>query len=314
MAHIDDDDAPATASGEGDESNGDFSAAFAERVTDREADAREPLADEKSSTEQEPASARSEPAQGDEPPAGDNRSDPPASAFDPFAGLTPEQKAHFERLQALERSQRGRVGALTKKLQAAQTAPAAPAPAEGLVPAKEGDEAGASDLEARFKSSVEEYNDVVGPVAEMVEALKAEIATLKASPQREQAVSDADAEVMAQAYDTLAQDHPDYQYIAALPQFQQWAEAKPDSVKGLVNSFDPAEVSLALTLFKAEAGLAGAAGGQSGQLGSTAASDKRQRQLEGSRDTRSRGAPAVAGVPNDFSAAFHARVKATAKT
>lgn len=310
MAHIDDDDAPTPGEAEGAESNGDFSAAFAERATDPTADTREPQADEQSPADQEPAPAGSEQAPASAA-ASDTGSESEAPAFDPFAGMTPELKAHWEKLQSSERSQRGRVGALTKKLNTLAAGPAPAAPKEGSeqTPAKDGEEAAASDLEARFKSSVEEYGDVVGPVAQVVEALKAEIAELKASPQREQpAVSDDETEAMAQAYDVLAQDHSDYQQIAVSPEFQQWAMAKPGSVQGLVNSFDPAEVSLALTLYKAEAGLARAAEGEAGKPGSTA-DDRRKRQLEGSRDTPSRGAPVAAGVPNDFKTAFNARIE-----
>lgn len=310
MAHIDDDDAPPSNQDEGEESNGEFAAAFAERATDREADTREPPADEQSSADQEPAPAGTEQAPAPAA-ASDTGSESRAPAFDPFAGMTPELRAHWEKVASSERSQRGRVGALTKKLQAnTQPAPAAPAKAEEQAPAKDGEGASASDLEARLAAVADEYGDVNGPLVEAIKGIQSDIASLKASPQREQMpVSDDEAEAVAKAYDTLAGDHPDYVQIAEDPAFDQWAASKPASVKALVNSFDPAEVSLALSLYKAEAGLARAAAGGTGKPGSTASSDRRERQLEGSRDTRSRGAPAAAGVPNDFRTAFAARVE-----
>lgn len=309
MAHIDTDDTPTPGQDEGEESNGDFSAAFAERATGSKSEDDEPPAGT-APADQEPAPADSEQAPAPAA-ASDTGSESEAPAFDPFAGMTPELRAHWEKVASSERSQRGRVGALTKKLNTLAAGPAPAAPKEGSeqAPAKDGEGATASDLEARLNAVADEYGDVNGPVVEAVKALQAEIATLKASPNREEpAVSEDETEAMAQAYDALGKDHPDYQQIAVSPEFQQWATAKPGSVQGLVNSFDPAEVSLALTLYKAEAGLARAAAGETRQPGSTA-NDKRTRQLEGSRDVPARNAPVAAGVPNDFSAAFKARVE-----
>jgi hypothetical protein len=190
------------------------------------------------------------------------------------------------------------------------------APKEGTeqAPAKEEGEATASTLEARLTAVADEYSDVNGPVVEAIQAMRAEIAALKPSAQRDEApVSDADVEAIAVAYDTLAQSHPDYEQHGPGSAFDTWWKTQPDPVKGLANSFDPAEVSLALSLYKAQAGLTRAVAEDPGKRDGTA-SDRRARQLEGSRDTPSRGAPVAAGVPDDFSAAFNARVKAKAVT
>lgn len=308
MANEEQDKTPA-----GEESTG-FGEAFSERADNpagerpeagHEAEARAPATNE-------PAAAGSEPAPA--PAAAGDTSGTSAEAFDPWAGMTPEQKSHFERIAASERSQRGRVGALTKKLSsyaAPATREAAPQGQDGEAEQQSGD-GQAPDLGARLKQVAEEYGDVNGPVVEAIESMRTELAGLKASATRHEV--DADAQRMTEAYTQLEAAHPDASsYGEHNPQFMAWYNEQPDGVKALAGSFDPRETSLALTLFKTEHGLAQAAGGQSGQTGSTAQGDRRARQLEGSRAVSSSGVPVAAGVPNDFSSGFHARAASAQK-
>lgn len=304
-----------------------FSEAFAERSKDpsgekqREAElaaGATPAAEggDGSATADAPGAASKE--------AADEGSGTKAPAFDPYAGLTPEQKSHFEaldaervKLQASERSQRGRVGALTKKLNSMTGTHKPPASEESGSQARsdEGGEGGATgdetaaDIEARLKAVTDEYGDIVGPVAEVVQELRKEVATLKASATRHEI--DQDAEALTKAYEALETAHPDYKEVAGDKAFHDWLGGQPKGVVALANSFDPAEVSLALRLYKTESGATSEAPTDEGKgdQGSTATGDKRERQMDALRQAPSRGAPASSGVPNDFKSAFHERSK-----
>lgn len=283
----------------------DFSSAFAERVEG----GKKPEEDGAKPSEQEPAPAGSDaapPAAAAEPDSGK------APAFDPYEGLTPEQKSYFARVQQSELSQRGRVGALTKKLNGL-TAAAPPAPKQQEEQADEG-EGGetASDLDKRLQAVTDEYGDVVGPIVEALKEVRGQIDQIGKTATT-QAEVDADAAEMAAGLAELEKVHPDISSHGPGSDFDKWLAEQPEKVIGLANSFDPREVSLVLTLFKTERSAAIASqtgeGGDQGQQGSTATVDKRARQLEGSRALPNRGAPVAAQVPNDFSAAWKARAQ-----
>jgi hypothetical protein len=306
---------PAATPGETTEADG-FGAAFAERAADpgRQASGTQADGDKPSDNEPAPAGSNEAPAAA----AAEAGTSGTASA-DPWEGLNPEQKSYFERLQASERSQRGRVGALTKKLQMADRT-RAPEPAPKEQPTEQGadtkdstsEEASVSDLDKRLQATVDEYGDVVGPIAEILKDVRAEIASLKDTASKVEV--EADAQELTKAYTELEKVHPDFAEIAEDTNFAAWVNDQPQQVVALANSFDPREVSLALTLFKTERSAAMASqtgqGGDQGDKGSTATDTKRQRQLEGSRSVPSRSQPSAAGVPNDFSSAFKARASA----
>lgn len=303
-----------------------FGAAFAERSTDPGRQASETQEDEgEPSSTQEPAEPQAGSTEAPADAAATEAPAEPPKPADPWEGLTPEQKSYFSRLQASERSNRGRVGALTKKLQSA-TAPRATdtaphkdqtgeqdATTEGTT---EGEGTGkVSDLDKRLQSAVEEYGDVVGPLAEVLADVRKEVAALKGTISTVEEI--ASEQELEEAKEALAAVHPDYAALAVDDNFNAWLGDQPSPVIDLANSFDPREVSLALTLFKTErsAALASQPGeeGEPGNTGSTATDTKRQRQLEGSRQVPGKGAPAAAGTPKDFSAAFKARAHAEAR-
>ncbi len=286
----------------------DFSAAFLERARPEE---KPEDGDKPSNVEPAPAGSSEAPAE-----AAAESDSGKAPAFDPWQGLTPEQKSHFERVQNSERSQRGRVGALTKKLQTLAAPQAAPAPS----PKPEGEQADessggdVSDLDKRLQASIDEYGDVVGPVAELLKEVRGEIAKISSTATTKAEV-DADAAEIAEHLTQLEKVHPDFADHGTGSDFDKWLADQPEKVIGLANSFDPREVSLALTLFKTErsAAIASQTGdeGDQGKQGSTATVDKRARQLEGNRAVTNRGAPVAAQVPNEFSAAWKARANQT---
>jgi hypothetical protein len=320
MADIDQSQASGEDQGAGGEG---FSEAFAERSKDP-AGEKQPGAEadaEQASAAGGEGSATADQAQAASQGAADEGSGTKPSGFDPYAGLTPEQKAHFERLAASERSQRGRVGALSKKLKSFETVqthqpPAGQSEAGSQARSGEGDggeasgETKAADIEARLKAATDEYGDILGPLPELITELRSKIGKLEASATRHEV--DQDARALEEAYGTLEKAHPDYREIAADPKFAQWVGQQPQGVQALANSFDPQEVSLSLQLFKAERSAGSQASRDAGEGGDggTATGDRRKRQLEGSRQAPSRGAPAATGVPDDFSSAFKQRAKA----
>ena len=283
-----------------------FASAFAERAKDPEARQTDGL---------EPSTTEPAPARSDEAPAVaavDVSASGEAQSFDPWAGLTPEQKALLDRIQSSERSQRGRVGALTKKLNGIERERAT-APSQTKSEDEGGD--GANPDDADLARITEEYGDVVGPIVKRLEAIQGKIDAIDLTSTTRDEVN-ADAEEMTQAFATLERDHPDFMQIAQDQNFENWKSAQTPKVQALSESYDPGEVSLVLTKFKAERSAAMAMqSGQDSDQGiqeGSATDDRRQRQLEGSKAVTTRGAPAAAGVPNDFSSAFKARTAATA--
>jgi hypothetical protein len=297
--------------GQEDGADNGFGEAFTERAENPAGDRAEAGAVDE--TAQAAAKAAAEPAPSKEAAgAGDSGEAP---AFDPYAGMTPEAKAHWDKVAASERSQRGRVGALTKKLNGLQATAASPPPKAEEKPGAETSaegKASAETLEAKLDAAAEEYGDVVGPLVDAVKSMRAEIAAMKPSEKRDApAVTDAEVEEAAKAFDTLAGKHPDYEKIALDPAFHtEWLGKQSKAVVALANSNDPAEISLALTLYKAESGIASKQPGEdAGGNGGTAQDDRRARQKEGSRQPEGRGTAAT-GVPDDFGSAFKSRAAA----
>jgi hypothetical protein len=293
-----------------------FGSAFSERVSG------EPEEKETAASADAQAPAESEPADkaGSEAPpeksASESDTSGTATKADPWDEMTPEQqRAAWQKLQASERSQRGRVGALTKKLNqvTAQTAPPSKPAKEETTEGAEGEEPPtAADLEARLDQVADTYSDVNGPVVEAIKDIRAEIAKLR--PAVEQVALDKDAAEIAEARGALEAKHPDVAEIEADPEFVKWAEGQPLQVQQLLGSYDPNEVSLGLTLYKAERKSTddAAAPEEEGQQGSTATDDKRRRQLDGSKQVAHGRQPAATGTPTDFGGAFKARVARTA--
>jgi hypothetical protein len=224
------------------------------------------------------------------------------SNFDPFAGMNPEQKAHWEKIQHSDQSQRGRVAALTRKMQNGTAQPAPSPAAQTATNAGTGKANESDDLDAKMNAAAEEYPDAVGPFVEIINAMKSQIADLST---KVQPITDDRSEAeLTSAYQTLEAAHPDFRQIAADPSWNAWIEDQPEAIQTLANSYDPSHVAKTIDLFKLERKQATA------PAVDTATEEKRKRQLEGQKDVSSKGVPAASGVPNDFEAAFKARAKA----
>lgn len=283
-----------------------FADAFAERSAGGEKPDSEPGDDSQPGPDSDEgaASAPSDDQAG-EPSAQEEKPASQGDTFDPFAGLTPQQVEHFRKLEQSERSQRGRVGALTKSLNQYRAAPAQPKPQEQQQ--DQGDES-AKDLEKRLAQAAEDYPDAVGPLKELVEQMGKKIADLS---QQVEPISERQSQSeLQEAYSLLAEKHPDFADIAQDAKFSTWIAEQTPGVQGMANSFNPDEVSLVLTLYKSEAGIEQ----QPVSTGRTETDAKRGRQLDATRDVPSSGAPAASGTPNDFDAAFRDRARRYAKS
>lgn len=304
-----------------------FSAAFAERSADPAGQAAKSQEDEEGkspSSEKEPAEAGSAEAPAEKTAATEQTTSGAATA-DPLDELTPEQlrqrlrdtEAERSRLQQSDRSQRGRLGALTRKYNELEAKLKAPKEAPKAGEEGASSEGGNADEDAEYRRTVEEYNDVVGPMAKKLEELQAKIDKIE-QPASTASEIDKDAEELTKAIEDLEREHPDLAQHGPGSDFDKWLADQPEKIASLANSFDPAEVSLVLSKFKLErsaaiASQSGEGGEEKGKQESTATDDKRKRQLEGSRQVPGKGQPAAAGVPNDFSSAFKARSEAQAK-
>lgn len=293
MTFIDPDPKPEATPADGDDG---FAEAFACRSAEEEQEAEPKMPTDE---EGKPADALPASEAAAEPAAAQNGS------FDPFAGMNPEQKAHWERVQHSDQSQRGRVAALQRKVQTETAQPAPITVAKTEADAYDGKAKTGDDLDAKMKAAAEEYPDAVGPFVEIITAMKTQIADLLT---KVQPIADdrSEAELTA-AYGVLAKAHPDFAQIAEDPKWAAWIETQPKEIQTLANSFDPEHVSSTIKLFKLENGQA-----SHKPLVDTATEDKRKRQLDSSKDVSATGVPSASGVPNDFDAAFKARAKSGA--
>lgn len=299
MADLPEETKPADESQTPESNTEDFGSAFVERSEGQKPE-EETAAAKAPVVEEEKKDAAPAPSNQDAP-AEKAAAQPGSVKPDPWTGLSPEQAEYFKRLQRSEQAQRGRVAALTKKTQSGSQPEARPPSEQRQDPAPQGD-ADKPDRAQRLKASAEEYPDAVAAIVEELEESRAEIKRL--SDMVKPVADDRDAAEMTEAYSNLEKDHPDFREIAEDESWTNWLQDQPANVQKLGNSWEPAEVSAALRLFKAER--AEATAGQEPAKPS-ATDEKRGRQLDGSRIVPSRGAPVATGVPDDFSSAFRAR-------
>ena len=278
----------------------------------------------------------SSPSKGDEkdPPA-DAPGDKPAAgeeAPDLWAKATPEQIAERDRLRAeletarkSDEGSRRRASGLQRQLNALQATTAAQPPQDAKG-GKDGEEP--SDawkaLDEKIKQIEEDYPEIAGVIVPLLKAQRDELADLKS---RVTPVIVADqAEAAAEQVATLEAKHQDWRnfgvsdspeytkYLAAQPEevrrenenFRNWLGDQPGSIQKLAQSWDASEVAVALTLYKTERAEAIKTGGDEapGKKEADATGAKRQRQLDGGSDVRSRAGSAASGAPDDFTGAF----------
>jgi len=221
------------------------------------------------------------------------------------------------RLEQSDRSNRGRVSALQRQIDANR---GAGQPAQGGKKANGAKKPFQSD---KGKDFVKEYPEVAAPVAAELEEVRSELDDLKAERARREG-----AEVAAKLQENekvLDKAHPDWEKTASAKDFGDWVLKQPLYVREAVKrNFDAiVDAQEAVDIFdRFKAFRSSQAGGEQhtqtqgkgkpnaqdgpdgkheqadGKNGSSL-SGKRQRQLESSSGTRSTGPGLVDGIPED---------------
>lgn len=244
----------------------------------------------------------------DQKPAGAAEAPAEAATTDIWANAPPELRAARE---AMERemaslrhaasSDRNRVSALSRKLHELTNGGQQP-------PEKQPEKTEAQKaVDAKITGLKEDYPEI----GEALEALRAsvseELAPIKATS--EAVVSASEEERISREVEALTTVHSDWREIARSEDWAAWAQAQSPGIQALAGSESAKEVSVALSLFKQEKGIATktveAAPGGDADTGAAKPDARRQQQLDGGRAVSSKGGSAASGPPDDFEGAFH---------
>jgi hypothetical protein len=199
-----------------------------------------------------------------------------------------------ERLRHSDKSQRGRVSALTKKLmeQAAIVLPPEPKLDESV--------------KKDWETLSEEYPEISAPIEKRMRELDARMARvnqmLAQGSEFQKILAAREREsYRAVQFEELAQRHPDYAEVAASPDFTAWTKEAPEDLRMRLHSTEAKDASLVLDYYKREKGLVG-------QSEVSALKEKRAETLKKSTgiSTKKVGQTIRKEVADDFDAAFEA--------
>lgn len=302
----------------------EFDAAFAELDgnDDTPADkvAVDPKADEADDgAASDPAPASDDAAAPEQPAADAPGSD--QSENDPWANAPADLRERYEaekRDNDLRlRSSNGRVSALDRKVQEL-TRQLEEARRGGQNPEAtrqgDGNNGGGDDGNADGKLSDdalsqlrEDYPDLAGPLIDMLEKQGQTIQRLSQGVGTfEQAQQNA---AIAEQENLLTQQHPDWQQVATDERFAGWIETQPKSIQdAMARNFDKivdgADAALVIGRFKESVGMTTA---QADPTPKPSTDPKRERQLQGGRDTGRTGPSSKTGIAkDDFDGAVNA--------
>jgi hypothetical protein len=303
---FDDDEADAAASSASDESSSD----------DDEQDTGDDAADDGDEFEEsETGSADQQDSQPAASGSDARASDHNAGESDLFANATPEQKAAFEaaneklrKLEQSDRSQRGRVSALSRRLEELQRAkPQGPAPAAYPQSTSDDDPENDTFLNSEDWSSFkDEYPEVAGPIGNIIGQLQAQVAN---QGKRLSAIGeDRTQEALLEQRALLEESHSDWEDVVRGEGFQPWLAEQPRYVQEAVvrnanDIVDAVEAADIIGRFKASHpdlfGTSQHGGSPSGDSQGNG-SGRRARQVTSARSGRPSGGPGVAtGIPED---------------
>lgn len=238
----------------------------------------------------------------DEPPA-EAATAPPAD--DPFAWVPHDKRDLIDTLQRERddyahraRSDAGRLGAMTRRINELQAALQTSAATQQRAPSESTGEA-----EPNTSSPMDEVRETFPELAAAIEAERAarqeEIARLRreaSAPyeamQREQ--------YLASQYAALEAAHPNWQQTVQSPDFATWLSEQPPAVQRIVESDDAQEASWMLDRFQRD--------NQAVKTDQTAARQSvaaaRRERLAQSVGVPARGVATGSGAPDDFDSAF----------
>ena len=238
------------------------------------------------------------------------------AADDIWSTASEQQRAAYQaaqqRLQSLEhdsRSNRGRVGALQREVDALKKQLAASTKAAGST----GQDPDSTDADIRRLQ--EEYPEVARPVLKELSSLRTQLSqALTRLDQRDSTEAQRDREqALDREEQALTQMHPDWMQVTGNSAFTKWLETQPRYVVEAIQRNgeaiqDAAEAGDIITRFKAQQGAAATAAPSASGATATGApanlAARRQRQLESGAAVSSRGAGPAGGPPDDFEAAF----------
>jgi hypothetical protein len=176
-----------------------------------------------------------------------------------FDGLPPDQaqavaelQANYARVQHSENSNRHRVSALTKKLNALEQAQQEAQTVQATAPATEGGE----DAQPTTAVDLVQFEEDFPEVFAAMKAMNAqEIAPMRqqlndVTPTIDSINEDREQQVLQAQFNALQSQHPDYRQIQENPDFWGWVEGQSEGVKQLVGSRSADDNIVLLDLYK----------------------------------------------------------------
>lgn len=214
-----------------------------------------------STDNEEPESAVSDPATLQSTEDGDTPEEVASPRAEPnvFDGLPPDQaqavaelQANYARIQHSENSNRHRVSALTKKLNALEQSQQQAQAVQATAPATEGGE----DAQPTTAVDLVQFEEDFPEVFAAMKAMSAqEIAPMRqqlndVTPTIDSINEDREQRVLQAQFDALQSQHPDFRQIQENPDFWGWVEGQSEGVKQLVGSRSADDNIVLLDLYK----------------------------------------------------------------
>lgn len=212
-----------------------------------------------------------------------------------WSAVPPAVRTAYEKIQHEAKSLRGRVSAADRTLHQLRTRPAPQAPqGTDKAPAKP------ALTEEQIAQLRDDYPDVAGPILDMMESLRADVAGV-----RQQDEETREAAILAANVADLGEVMPDWQQWGSDQRFETWITTQPRHIQEAAgrNSqhiVDVGEAHDVLSRFKAAHSAAAPA---------PTPNPRRDRQLRAGGDATTRQPATVTDVPDDFDAAFKAHAK-----
>lgn len=224
-----------------------------------------------------------------------------------------ELQSRLQQLEHSERSQRGRVGALSRQLQERDRIiaelkgrQAAPQPQGKTGESQEvtdqkqaiADEYGADDwkaFEEDFPDIAKALNSRFEQMSRMEERINARLEEVNGAIQPIQ--QQAHEQHLAGQFAALEARHKDWREVVSAPAFQQWLEQQPEWMQKQVESENADDASALLDIYK---GLHASPGESRNDT-----REQRNNRLAQAQTVSRRGAPRPSGAPDDFEGAFN---------
>lgn len=182
---------------------------------------------------------------------------PAAAKEDKDANISDElaaTKAELERLTQSERSQRGRVSALTKKLLEQKAASVPPKQKEEI--SVDTGAANQSDDWEEFQREFPEMAAIVdkrlSTVTKQVESVSSRVDMVSST--QDTLVDSTIETYRTEQFDALRKSHPDAEDVKISPDFHKWRQTAPEDIQQKIKSHHAEDAAKVLDAFKAETG------------------------------------------------------------